>query len=192
MSSPDASGALSSAPPGLMKQTSRLSIFLSILLIILGMLAIILPVEMSLGVVIVVSWLLMIGAVVHVIDAFKGSGVWHTAWQFLIAVVYFATGLYLRLHLGIGLVTLTFALIVFFVVQGLGDIFIYIRMRRSGSYGSLLFHGIITLILGLMIWRHWPTGSLWVIGTLVGINLIMTGTTRLMLTLAVRRAIKAA
>jgi uncharacterized membrane protein HdeD (DUF308 family) len=41
-----------------------------------------------------------------------------------------------------------------------------------------------------MIWRHWPSGSLWVIGTLVGINMIMSGTTRLMLALAVRRATK--
>jgi uncharacterized membrane protein HdeD (DUF308 family) len=41
------------------------------------------------------------------------------------------------------------------------------------------------------IWRHWPTGSLWVVGTLVAINMMMTGITRLMLTLAVRRAMKA-
>jgi uncharacterized membrane protein HdeD (DUF308 family) len=47
------------------------------------------------------------------------------------------------------------------------------------------------MILGLMIWRHWPSGSLWVVGTLVGINMVMTGTTRLMLSVGVRRAMKA-
>ena len=175
----------------IVKRGTGLSIFLSILLIVLGVLAILLPVEMSFGVVIVVSWLLMIGAVVHVIDAFKGSGVGHAIWKIIVAIVYFVTGLYLRFNLGIGLVTLTLALIVFFVVQGLADIFIYLRVRKTAPAGSLLLHGIVTLILGLMIWRHWPNGSLWVIGTLVGINMIMTGTTRLMLTLAVRRAMKA-
>ena len=178
-------------PEGLVKRATGLSIFLSMLLIILGMLAILLPVEMSLGVVIVVCWLLMIGAVVHVIDAFKGSGAWHTIWKIVIGVVYFLTGLYLRFNLGIGLVTLTLALIIFFVVQGLVDIMIYFKIRKTFPSGSLLLHGIVTLILGLMIWLHWPSSSLWVIGTLVGINMIMTGTTRLMLTLAVRRALKA-
>ena len=175
----------------LAKRATGLSIFLSILLIILGVLAILLPVEMSLGVVIVVCWLLMIGAVVHVIDAFKGSGVWHTIWQVTVAIVYFVTGLYLRFNLGIGLVTLTLALMVFFVVQGLADIFIYFKVRKTLPSRSLLLHGIVTLVLGLMIWMHWPSSSLWVIGTLVGINMIMTGATRLMLTLAVRRAFKA-
>lgn len=190
MSSP-ASASEAPLPESLAKRSTGFSIFLSILLIVLGILAILLPVEMSLGVVIVICWLLMIGAVVHLIDAFKTSGAGHKIWQIVVALVYFVTGLYLRFNLGIGLVTLTLALIVFFVVQGLADIFIYFRVRKSGAYGSLLFHGIVTLILGLMIWQHWPSGSLWVIGTLVGINMIMTGTTRLMLTLAVRRALKA-
>jgi len=177
--------------PALAKRATGLSIFLSIMLIVLGILAILLPVQMSLGVVIVVAWLLMIGAVVQMIDAFRGSGVGHTIWKIVVALVYFVTGLYLRFNPGIGLVTLTLALIIFFVVQGLADIFIYLRIRKAGPAGSLLLHGIVTLILGLMIWRHWPTGSLWVIGTLVGINMIMTGTTRLMLALAVRRVVKA-
>jgi uncharacterized membrane protein HdeD (DUF308 family) len=47
--------------------------------------------------------------------------------------------------------------------------------------------GIITLILGLLVWRQWPSSSLWVIGTLVGISMIFTGTTRLMISLAARR-----
>jgi uncharacterized membrane protein HdeD (DUF308 family) len=52
--------------------------------------------------------------------------------------------------------------------------------------GWILFDGIITLILGLMVWRQWPSSSLWVIGTLVGIGMILTGTTRLMLSVASR------
>ena len=48
----------------------------------------------------------------------------------------------------------------------------------------MLFDGVVTLILGFMIWNRWPIGSLWVIGTLVGVSMIMTGMTRLMMTLA--------
>lgn len=48
--------------------------------------------------------------------------------------------------------------------------------------------GIITLLLGLMIYLQWPSSSNWAIGTLVGMSLIISGMTRLMLSLAVRKA----
>ena len=51
----------------------------------------------------------------------------------------------------------------------------------------MLLDGIITLILGGMIWSQWPSSALWVIGPLVGISMVMTGATRLMMTLAVRK-----
>jgi uncharacterized membrane protein HdeD (DUF308 family) len=51
----------------------------------------------------------------------------------------------------------------------------------------MLADGVITLILGFMIWNRWPVSSLWVIGTLVGVSMVMTGTTRLMMALAVRK-----
>ncbi len=173
------------------KRASGFSIFLSILLIICGLLAILLPIEMSIGVVIVIAWLLMISGVFQVIHAFRSSGVGHIIWKIIVALIYFGTGLFLRMNPGIGIASLTFAIIVFLVAEGLIDIFFYFRTRKVGASGWVLFDGIITLILGIMIWRHWPSGSLWVIGFLVGINMIMTGTTRLMLSLTVRRALKA-
>lgn len=181
----------SSGFAALSRRATGFSIFLAICLIVLGFLAVLLPVAMSFGVVIVVSWLLIIGAVLQVIDAFRGTGFWHTIWKFVLAAAYLVTGLFLRFNLGVGLAALTLVLIGFFLVQGVTDIFVYLRIRKTGAYGGLLLHGIVTLLLGIMIWRHWPSSALWVIGILVGINLIITGTTNLMISLAVRRAAKA-
>jgi uncharacterized membrane protein HdeD (DUF308 family) len=170
---------------------SGFSILLSVLLIVCGILAILLPVEMSLGVVIVISWLLMISGIVQVIQAIRGKTAGSRTWTGIIGVIYFSMGLFLRLDPGIGIAALTLAVIAFFIAQGVIDILTYFRLRKAGASGWMLFEGLITLILGLMIWRHWPSGSLWVIGTLVGINMIISGITRLMLALAVRGAIKA-
>ena len=52
----------------------------------------------------------------------------------------------------------------------------------------VLFDGIVTLILGILIWRQWPSSSVWVIGTLVGISLIFSGISRFMLAAAARSA----
>ena len=186
------SSPVSAALTPLSRGTSWFSIVLSILLIVCGFFAILLPIEMSIGVVIVISWLLMISGIVQFIHVFRCRGIGDGLWKALIALIYFGMGLYFRMNLGIGLAALTMALIGFFVAQGIIEIFTYIRTRSSGASGWLLFNGIVTLILGVLIWRHWPSSGLWVIGTLVGINMIMNGTTRLMLTLALRRAARLA
>jgi len=174
----------------LAKRVSGFTIVLSILLIVCGFLAILLPIEMSLGVVIVISWLLMISGVVQFIHAIRGRTVGSRFWTAVVALIHFGMGLFFRFDPGIGVAALTLALIAFFIAQGIIGIVAWFRTRESGASGWLLFESAITLLLGLMIWRHWPSGSLWVIGTLVGINMIMSGTTRLMLALAVRRATK--
>ena len=51
----------------------------------------------------------------------------------------------------------------------------------------VLIDGIITLLLGLMIYMQWPSSSAWAIGILVGVSMIISGVTRVMLSLAVRK-----
>lgn len=169
------------------RRVSGFSIVLSILLIACGILAILLPVEMSLGVVIVIAWLLMISGVVQLVNAIRGRGTGSRFWAGMIGITHFGMGLFFRLDPGIGIAALTLALIAFFVAQGIIGVVAYFRMRKSGASAWLLFESAMTLIFGVMIWRHWPSGSLWVIGVLVGINMIIIGTTHLMLALAVGR-----
>ena len=62
----------------------------------------------------------------------------------------------------------------------------YFHVRSLPGSGWILFDGIVTLILALMIWRSWPASAVWALGTIVGINLLMSGFTRLMYSRAVR------
>jgi len=55
----------------------------------------------------------------------------------------------------------------------------------------VLFDGIITIFLAVLIWAHWPLNSDWVVGTLFGISIFMSGVTRLMMSLALRKAVSA-
>ena len=182
---------MSTAPVALEKQPSRPSIVWSILLIILGLLAIALPIETSLYVVIVIGWLLLFHGIGQFIHAFQSKGAGHIAWKILVAIVYVVAGIYLVVHPGVGAATLTFVLAIFFFAEGVVDIVAYFSTRKIGGSAWMLLDGIITLILGLMIWRHWPSTSFWVIGLLVGISMLMTGITRLMMALALRRLARA-
>ena len=77
-----------------------------------------------------------------------------------------------------------------FVAAGVCEIITYFRLRSEQASGWILFNGIVALILGALIWLHWPSSSVWAIGTLVGVNLLLTGITRLMVGLTGRRLIR--
>ncbi len=163
------------------------SIIWTIILIIFGFLAIALPFATSWGVVVVIAWLIIFSGGFQFIHAFQSHGVGHIVWKVLVAILYLIVGIYFLLHPLIGVAAFTFALAVFFVVEGIFDLVAYFQNRQATGSGWILFDGIVTLILGILVWRQWPSSSLWVIGTLVGISMIMTGTTRLMMSLAARR-----
>jgi uncharacterized membrane protein HdeD (DUF308 family) len=91
------------------------------------------------------------------------------------------------MHPLLGVISLTFLLAIFFLVEGVVEIIFYFKIRGAANAGWVLFDGIVTLILGFFIWRQWPSSSVWVIGTLVGISLIFSGISRLMLSSAARR-----
>ena len=166
------------------------SILLSILLIIFGFLAITLPAATSIGVALVIGWLVLFGGLVQLVHSFQSKGIGHIVWKLLVAAFYLAAGAYLIARPALGLAGLTLALAIFFVAEGVVDVIAYFSARKSGSSGWMLLDGVVTLILGLMIWNRWPATSLWVIGTLVGISMFMTGITRLMMAVATRKLLK--
>jgi hypothetical protein len=71
--------------------------------------------------------------------------------------------------------------------RGILNIALFFQVRSIQGSGWLLIDGIITLLLGLMIYMQWPSSSAWAIGTLVGVSMIISGVTRVMLSLAVRK-----
>jgi uncharacterized membrane protein HdeD (DUF308 family) len=132
----------------------------------------------------------LFGGLVQCIHAFQSKGIGHIVWKLLVAVFYVAAGAYLIARPALGLASLTLALAIFFTAEGVVDVVAYLSTRKSGGSAWMLLDGIVTLALGLMIWNRWPGTSLWVIGTLVGINMLMTGITRLMMAVAARKLLK--
>ena len=80
-----------------------------------------------------------------------------------------------------GLAILALILAVYFVVDGITRIASAFQVRPVPGWGFMLFSGIVSLMLGLMIWKHWPLSGLWAIGILVGVRIFMAGLTMLFL-----------
>jgi uncharacterized membrane protein HdeD (DUF308 family) len=170
-----------------LKRVSRASVVLSILLIILGVFAIALPIATSIGVAILIGWLVVFDGFAQLVHAFQSKGVGHIVWKLLVAVLYLVAGAYLLGHPAVGAAGLTLVLAIFLCAEAVADVVAYFSTNKSARSPWMLADGIITLVLGFMIWNRWPIGSLWVIGTLVGISMVMSGVTRLMMALSIRR-----
>jgi uncharacterized membrane protein HdeD (DUF308 family) len=158
----------------------------AIVLIVVGFLALALPFEAGIAIAIVLSALVIVAGVAHLAGTFAARTTGGFFWRLLVGCAYLIAGVYLMVHPKMSLVSLTLALAVLFFVEGIFHIVTYFNLRGRPGSGWLLFDGIVTLILSVLIWRSWPASAVWALGTIVGINLLMSGFTRLMYTRAIR------
>jgi uncharacterized membrane protein HdeD (DUF308 family) len=179
-------------PLGVAKRITGWYLAAAVLFIVLGIFAIIEPGIAGLGVALLVGWLLIFGAVFHFIAAFKGGGAKQIIFQVLVGILYLIGGFYFLTHTIMGVATLTLLLGGIILVEGVIELISYFRNRKEGASAWILVNSIITLLLGGLIWFHWPSSSVWAIGILVGVNLLMTGITRLMFGLAIRKIVSSA
>ncbi len=175
-------------PSGIVRQTSTLSILWGVSLIILGVLAVGSPFIAAVAVNVVIAWLVVLAGVVHLTVAFHTHEAGSLIWRLLVGLAYVCFGVYLIARPTVGVASLTLVLASLFLVEGVLNIVLFFRIRSLGRSSWVLIDGIITLLLGLMIYTQWPSSSAWAIGTLVGVSMIISGVTRVMLSLAVRKA----
>jgi uncharacterized membrane protein HdeD (DUF308 family) len=157
------------------------------LLIVFGMVAIGSPFLAAVAVNAVIAWLIVLAGVVHVMLAFRAHGAGNMVWKLLVGLAYVFFGAYLIMHPLLGVATLTLVLASLFLIEGVLNIILYFKMRSAGGASWVLVDGIITLFLGLMIYMQWPWSAAWAIGVLVGVSMIISGVTRVMLSLSVRK-----
>lgn len=160
-------------------KSTRSSNVVGWLLVAAGIVAILLPLLAGVAVTAIVGWLLLLAGAAHFFFAWSARGAGSVLWQVLLGVVYVIVAFYLIGHPAQGLVTLTLLLASYFVVEGVLQLVLYARMRRSHRADFFLWDGIITLLLGALIWAQWPFSSAWALGTLIGISLIASGIARL-------------
>ncbi len=170
----------------IVKKSVGWSIGLSVLMIVAGMLAIVLPQVAGITVSFLVAWLLVFCGAAHLVFAWHTRTTGGVIWELLLGILYFGIGVFLLIHPVGGLAALTLALAIYLFAEGILEFVLSFAVRPLPGSNWLLLDGIITLILGVMIWRTWPSSTEWVVGTLVGISMIFSGFSRLMISMAAR------
>jgi len=160
-------------------------LILGALLIVVGLVAISSSFIATLATVVMVGTLLMIGGAVEIVDAFLGRG-WRGFWMHLLAgIMYLVLGFLLVQRPLAAAAFFTLMLAAAFFVGGLFRIIVALSERFYG-WGWVLLNGIITLILGILIWREWPEAAFWVIGLFVGIDMLFAGWSLVITALTIR------
>ena len=169
------------------KRASGWSIVLGILMIVAGMCAIASPLFAGVLIVYIVAWTAIFNGGAQIVYGFRAHSGGRMVLELLLGLLYIVAGVFILMHPGGGLLALTLVIACFLLIYGIFALVLAFQLRPHAGWGWVLFDGIITILLGLMIWAHWPVNSEWVVGTLVGISFIVSGVSRLMLSLAVRR-----
>jgi uncharacterized membrane protein HdeD (DUF308 family) len=179
---------LQSAVAVSLHQHWRFYLIEGICLLILGLFAILIPNLASIAVEILIGWVVLLSGVVGLITTFRMRGAPGFGWSLLSAAIALAAGIVLLLWPLSGVVSLTFILTAFLLVEGIASIMLALRARHgySARWGMLLFSGVVDLCLAALIFLGLPGTAAWAIGLLVGINLVFGGSALISMALHAR------
>lgn len=158
---------------------------LGVVLVLLGMMALGWSVLTTLVSVVIFGWFLLLGGVLSVVNAFLRRRWGGFFLELFAGILYAVFGLMVVGNPAVSAVALTLLIAVFLMIGGLFRILTALTVRFH-HWIWVLLNGVISLLLGLMIWNQWPVSGLWVIGLFIGIDLIFYGWSLIMLAMTVR------
>ncbi|MDG2051111.1 MAG: DUF308 domain-containing protein [Myxococcota bacterium] len=161
---------------------------LGIVFVVLGVLAVAVPNVATFAIETLIGVLIFLAGCAHLVHAFRPARWQGFVMDILVGAVFIVGGGLLLLYPLEGELTLTLILALTFVAEGVFKLIASARIRGQGGSGWMIVSGLVTLGLGLLIWAQWPSAAEWVLGLLVGIDLIFGGWTLVMLSGAARRA----
>lgn len=148
-----------------------------IISVVLGAIAIIIPPLASVTITILVGIILLIGAVGMVAEALSRGTTGHRIWSAILAVLYVIAGVWLLINPAEGTITLTWVLVIFFLVIGLFRLVGGIQGRGAGvpNAGWMIVNGLLSIAIAVLVLVELPSSAAWAIGLLVGIQLLFDG-----------------
>jgi uncharacterized membrane protein HdeD (DUF308 family) len=163
------------------------SIGWSVALIVLGLAALLLPLVVGVAISVVLGVLLVLGGLVHFGFAWHTRGAGAAAWQVLVGLVYVIGGLYMLVYPVAGVLTLTLVIAIYLLIKGITEFVLAARLRPVPGSGWMFVDGVVSVVLALLIWTHLAGTAPWLLGTLVGIAILFSGVSRMMLAMTARR-----
>jgi uncharacterized membrane protein HdeD (DUF308 family) len=172
----------------------RLFSFQGAVMIVLGVLAIAAPALATIAVDIYIGWLFLISGVIGLVAMFSARNIPGFLWTFVTALLSVVAGGLLLWKPIEGVLSLTIVLTAFFIAEGIFQAVAALVYRETmpESWGWMLASGLADLALAAIIIMGWPGAVVWILGLLVGVNLLTSGCAVLMVALRARDTMQTA
>jgi uncharacterized membrane protein HdeD (DUF308 family) len=174
------------------KKNARLAVIMGVIMVICGILAVFSPLAAGASVMMFVGILLAIGGIAQCVLAFQAGAFNKGLLIFVAGALTAIVGFYLINKPLAGLAVIAFFLAIYFIVTGIFELVGAFQIRPAEGWGMMLFNGIVTLLLGIMIWSQFPLSGAWAVGILFGVKLLLSGASLIVIGRSVRGAAKAA
>ncbi|HEV2110225.1 MAG TPA: DUF308 domain-containing protein [Gammaproteobacteria bacterium] len=154
-----------------------LSIAISVLLVILGMTAMLVSIQIMVAIGILILWVIVFAGLGHLIHAWDARETRLFAWRLLVGLVYVASGIFLLVHPRYDRPFFTLFIAWMFGLESTLLLGAYSWLRKLPGAGWIAIDGAVTLFLAILIGALWQWLPLWTVGILVGISIASTGIT---------------
>ncbi len=177
----DAEAALAPA-----KKHWGLVLALGVLMIILGTVGFFHPVVYTIATVIVFGAMLLVGGGAGLVTAFRLEGWKGKTGAALFALLYVVTGALLLLHPLLGALSLTLVVGAFLAAAGAIKLWLGFTHREQKGWWLVVLSGLLSVLLGILIFGGFPGTGLWILGLFIAIELIFDGWAAIGFALAAR------
>jgi len=175
-------------PATILRQRWGWVLGVGVVMVLLGTAAIALPRLMTLGIMVLLGWLLIIGGGFQIASSVRMRGTPGWALALLTGSVKLGLGLIFLLRPHAGAASLTLFLGLWILLDGVLRLVLAARRRAAASPTWGVFAGMAGILLGVLVLAQWPGSGAFVIGLIVGISLLFDGWAAVMLGMALRRA----
>jgi uncharacterized membrane protein HdeD (DUF308 family) len=167
------------------------SIVMGVLTAVIGVVMIIYPMAAATVTTIFIGWSLFFVGVAQLIFAFQSTGAGHFLLKLLTSLLYGITGLALVFFPISGVAALTIVVGSVFIVQAALLIATAFQLRPIAGWGWFLADGFADAAIAILILTGWPSSSYWAIGTVVGVSVLMTGISRVIIASKIKSGVGA-
>jgi uncharacterized membrane protein HdeD (DUF308 family) len=170
-----AAAAMREAMRETVKRYSLWYLLQGVLMVVAGVLAFVYPLLASVAIIYILGWVLIISGALQAIGLISAPHVPHYWLQLISVVLAIVIGLLLLGAPESGLLIMTVLLIVFFMVEGMSKVIFALTIRPFPNWGWVLGSGFVGIVLAAYLWANMPVSAEWVLGFLLGIQLICEG-----------------
>ena len=185
----EASAVLREAVRDTIRKRSLLVLIQGSVMVLAGVLALIFPAFMSTGLLVLLGWLLILSGIVQVISLFGATQVPYFWMQIITISLEVLVGYLLVSNPMAALVTVTFLMLVLFLVGGIARVVFALMIRPMQDWLWVLASGLVAIVCALVLFSSLPEAAIWLVALLLGIELIAVGGAQVYMAWRLRRAI---